>query len=339
MIYSTPLLETVLIGRLSRDTVIPLQGRPVVDVAGGSVLYAAAGLAIWEKKAGLIARAGEDYPISWLTPFEQRGFDLRGIKILPEAVDMRAFYAYSSPDEVYNDNPVAHFSKLELSVPRTLIGYAPPLNQLDSRSSLFPLSPRIGDFPADYIDATAAHICPLDLLSHTMLPSLLRQGHVTTITMDLPTGTMDPIYWSEIPAIVQNTTALITHEAKLKKLFEGRTNDVWEMAEAIASYGCEFVVILCGSQGQKLYIKANHSRWSIPMYHCTWVDPTGMEDGFSGGVLAGYKINYDPLEAVLFGNVSQSLIVEGTTPFFAMNTLPGLANARLEFQRMQVRRL
>lgn len=339
MIYSTPVLDALLIGRLSRDTVIPLSGDPVIDVAGGSLLYAAAGLALWEKTGGLIARAGEDYPLIWLDKFSQRGFDIRGIKTIPESIDIRAFYAYTSPDEVSRDNPVAHFSKLNMSVPRSLIGYSNPPNQIDSRTVLSPLSPRIGDFPSDYIDATAAHICPLDYLSHTMLPSLLRQGHVTTITVDLPAGTMDPMYWSEIPAILQNSTALITTETKLRKLFEGRTSDLWEMAEAVGSYGCEYVVIQCGSRGQYLYLPANKSRWSIPAYASRWVDPTGMEDAFAGGALVGYKRNYDPLEAVLYGNVSQSLVVEGLTPFYVLDVMPGLASARLESQRMQVRKL
>jgi sugar/nucleoside kinase (ribokinase family) len=69
------------------------------------------------------------------------------------------------------------------------------------------------------------------------------------------------------------------------------------------------------------------------------VDPTGAGDAFCGGFLAGYRRTYDPLEAVLFGNISASLVVEGTGPFYALDALPGLAQARLDALRQSVRKI
>jgi len=40
----------------------------------------------------------------------------------------------------------------------------------------------------------------------------------------------------------------------------------------------------------------------------------------------------------LQGNISSSFIFEGTHPFYAMDALPGLAQARLEALRDMVRR-
>ncbi|WP_322808043.1 PfkB family carbohydrate kinase, partial [Thermanaerothrix sp.] len=62
-------------------------------------------------------------------------------------------------------------------------------------------------------------------------------------------------------------------------------------------------------------------------------DPTGAGDAFCGGFLAGYRQTYDPLAAVLHGNVSASLVIEGSGPFYALEALPGLAQARLEALR------
>jgi len=39
------------------------------------------------------------------------------------------------------------------------------------------------------------------------------------------------------------------------------------------------------------------------------------------------------LAAVLHGNVSASLVIEGSGPFYALEALPGLAQARLEALR------
>ena len=116
----------------------------MLDVPGGNLLYAAAGLRVWlpatsgnldvaagnvtatENGVGLLARVGEDYPRAWLRSFEKRGFDTRGIHILAEALDLRYFQATLESQEVQHNNPVAHFARLGLPFPRSLLGYQPP---------------------------------------------------------------------------------------------------------------------------------------------------------------------------------------------------------------------
>jgi hypothetical protein len=55
--------------------------------------------------------------------------------------------------------------------------------------------------------------------------------------------------------------------------------------------------------------------------------------------VAGYQQTYEPLEAVLHGNISASLTLEGSGAFHALDALPGLAQARLETLRDGVRLL
>jgi len=111
------------------------------------------------------------------------------------------------------------------------------------------------------------------------------------------------------------------------------------MAEALAAYGCEMIVIKRGEGGQYLYDSAGRARWEVPAYPSRLVDPGGAGDAFCGGFLAGYRRSYDPLEATLYGNISASLVVEGTGPFYALDALPGLAQARLDALRQNVRRI
>ena len=111
------------------------------------------------------------------------------------------------------------------------------------------------------------------------------------------------------------------------------------MAETLAGYGCDFIVIKRGSRGQYLYNHANRTRWLIPAYPVEIADPTGAGDAFSGGFLAGYRSTYDPLHAALTGNISASMVTEGTNPFYALDALPGLAKARLEALKDRVRRV
>src|SRR4026208_2563652 len=56
----------LVFGQLTREYLLPPAGLPRLDAAGGSLLYAAAGLGVWEKSIGLVGRVGNDYPREWL---------------------------------------------------------------------------------------------------------------------------------------------------------------------------------------------------------------------------------------------------------------------------------
>ncbi len=337
MELSTP--QFVLMGQLRRDYTILPSDRVLVDVMGGNVLYAAVGAAIWEPEPhlALVARIGEDYPQSWLAEFGKRGFDLRGINILPHEVDVRSFAAYTSRKSRTDEDPVSHFSRLGVPFPRGLLGYQSMSSHIDSKTSLSPTSLRQGDLIPAYTDATAAHICPLDYLTHSLIPAELRQAEFTTVTLDPSAGYMNPTFFSDVPSLVIGLTAFLPSEEELRNLFEGKSKDLWEMAEALASYGCELIVIKRGEGGQLVFDAAAHKRWELTAYPSKVVAPTGAGDAFCGGFLAGFRRTYDPLEAALYGNIAASLVVEGSGPLYALDALPGLAEARLESLRQSVR--
>ncbi len=335
---SGPLLRHLIVGKLSRDFILTRE-QAYLDVLGGSLIHAAAGLGIWERgSCGLVARAGEDFPQEWIGEISQRGFDVGGIRILPETLDMRAFVAYNDDFNAQYGNPVSHFSRLGMAYPKTLLGFTPRGVDIDSRVTPTGLTIRLGDIPQSYLDCSAAHLCPLDYLSHTLIPSSLRGGHISTITLDPADGYMNPTFWENIPALLSGITAFLTSEAKLRSLFQGRSDDLWEMAHALAGYGCELIVIKRGPDGQYLYDHTNHTRWIIPAYPARVVDPTGAGDSFCGGFLYGYRNTYSPLQAALFGNISASMTVEGNGPFYSLEALPALAQARLEALQHMVRK-
>jgi hypothetical protein len=287
---------------------------------------------------GLLARVGEDYPHDWLHSFEQNGWDTRGIHILAEALDLRYFQATlphagsDTPPEnqlIQYTNPLAHFARLGLPFPKALLGYQPPIESGNDRKSVHPASPRPNDIPADYLYARAAHICPLDYLTASRLSSTFRQAMLTTVTIDPLASYMTCKAMEELRILLQGVTAFLPAEEELRALFWGLTDDLWQMAEALGGFGCEFIVVKRGARGQMLYDSAAKKRWEIPAYPARVMDLTGAGDSFCGGFLAGYQKSYDPLRGVLSGSVSASLTIEGCSAFHALEALPGLAEARL----------
>jgi sugar/nucleoside kinase (ribokinase family) len=328
-------------GKITRDYLVLPSEKVILDVPGGNALYAAVGVAVWEPDPppAVVARVGEDYPQEWLDSFFRHGLDVRGVRVLPQPVDVRSFLAYTSRNRLSMEDPVALFAKLGLPFPKAMLGYRLPSAPLDSRTQLQLTSIRQADIPPDYLDASAAHLCAVDYLTQSLLPAVLRQAEFTTVTLDPSPGYMNPTFWDEVPALVTGLTAFLPSEEEICSLFQGRSNDLWEMAEALAAYGCEIIVIKRGEGGQLLYDAVSGNRWEVTAYPSRMVDPSGAGDAFCGGFLAGYRRAYDPLEAVLYGSISASLVVEGSGPLYALDAMPGLAQARLESIRQSVRKV
>jgi sugar/nucleoside kinase (ribokinase family) len=319
----------VIAGRLRRDYLLPPTGHPLIDVPGGNLLYAAAGLGVWDSRVGLLARVGEDYPHEWLRSLDKRGWDTRGIRILAGALDLRYFQAWLDLQTVQHANPVAHFARLGLPFPKSLLGYQPPAETDDDRRTAHPASPRPADIPSDYLKAHAAHLCPLDYVTAVRLLSAFWQANVTSLTLDPSATYMTGAAFDDVRTMLHGLTAFLPSEEELRSLFWGRTDNLWQMAEALGSFDCEFIIIKRGVRGQLLYDSISKKRWEIPAYPAHLADPTGAGDAFCGGFLAGYQKTYDPLRAVLYGSVSASMAIEGSGAFHPLDALPGLAQARL----------
>jgi ribokinase len=319
----------VIAGRLRRDYLLPPEGRPQIDVPGGNLLYAAAGLGVWDTNVGLLARVGEDYPHEWLLSFQKYGWDTRGIHILAGALDLRYFQARLGPEKFQRANPITHFARMNLVFPKSLLGYQPPA-EVDDRKATQPASPRPSDIPSDYMNTHATHLCPLDYMTTSRLLSTFRQANVIFLSMDPYAAFMTSAAFDDVRSLVQGLTAFLPSEEEIRALFWGRTNDLWQMAEALGDFGCELIVVKRGAHGQMLYDSASKKRWEIPAYPVQLEDLTGAGDSFCGGFSAGYLKTFDPVRAVLYGSISASLSIEGSGAFHALSALPGLAQARME---------
>ena len=328
----------IILGELRREYLITPAGNVLLDQPGGNLLYAAGGHSLWGDSPGLLARVGEDYPRSWLDKFRQHGLNTDGVRILPESHDLRSFVAYTDLTTRFTDDPLGHFARLEMSFPKSLLGYQDPNLAPDDRANRTPLSIRKFDLPEKYRYARAAHLCPLDYLTHNLMPAVLRELGLSVITLDPGSKYMRAQAWADVLALLIGLTALLVSEEDIRSLFAGRSDDLWEMAEALTPYGCPLIVIKRGAQGQLLYNGESRSKYLIPAYPARVSDPTGAGDSFCGGFLAGYKSTFDPLQAVLYGNVSASLTIEGSGAFYPLETLPGLHQARLEILPESVRR-
>ncbi len=327
----------VIAGKLNREYILPPSGQPVLDSPGGSLLYAAGGLAVWDGNAGLLARVGEDYPRQWIHDLERRGFDVNGVRVQARSIDLRSFIAYSDSNERSHSNVVSHFARRQLTFPKSLLGYqSPEESNRDPRES-DPLSPTALDIPKEYRDVSSVHLCPMDFTSQSQLVNIFKGGSNQTVSLDPAPNYMNQIFWRDLRIVLQGVTVFQPSEEEIRALFWGETNDLWQMASEISEYGPRIIVIKRGGHGQIIFDATGKHRYEIPAYPSRLADPTGAGDSFSGGFLAGFQKTNDPLMAAVYGGVSASLKVEGSGPFYPLSVLSGLAEARLHSLQQLVR--
>ncbi|MDX9849840.1 MAG: carbohydrate kinase family protein [Anaerolineaceae bacterium] len=327
---SAPILRYIIAGKYTRDYLILPNGQSYIDIQGGSGFYAAAGLGLWDNNIGLLGIVNEEYPMEWLQDAGRRGFDHRGIQIVPYYFDQRNFVAYPTLDHPDDANPISHFSRIGEPFPKTLLGYS-RVDNPNPKNNLSSVVVKIKDIPFDYLDVTAVHICAMDYPSQSRLPSFFRQGHTTTISLMAANDYMNPLYGDLVPTILKDISAFICTEEQLRNLFYGRTSDLWEMVAELDVYGCELIVIVTKKNIFLLWDRTSQKKYEIPLYPSTIINPTGMLDSFCGGFLAGLRSTQNPIDAVLKGSISASFSVEGIGPFYCLDSLPQLVEARLGY--------
>ncbi len=329
--------EALFLGRLQRDFVITAQQQARIDEPGGNLLYAASAYKLWEDQPGLVARVGNEFPGKWIKEFGKHGFDTRGIRVISSSTDQRRFIAYPDVFTARQEQPIKHFGKLGLPFPKSLLGYKPPSPHTDPKRERGLLSLRPEDIPKEYLKAKVAHLCPLDYFSHHLLPAALRGAGIQTVTLDAGANYMHPRYWTEFPKLVNGLTVFMADEQKLRNLFSKKSADLWEMAEGIAKFNCQAVVIKSLTFGQYLYDAAAGRRYHVPAYPARIADITSAGSSFCGGFVAGLMRKQDLLEATLIGCATASLAMEGSGAFYISDSLTGLAEARVESLRQAVK--
>ncbi len=320
----------LVLGALTRDFILPPRGKALVDVPGGGAAYAAAGAALWGGEPMLVARVGEDYPRHWLKEFATHGWDLSGVRILPQALDVRRVLVYDQRGRLLPQAPASAFAQRGVPFPQALLGYAPP--PPPTRTSLetpTERSLRLSDLPPLAIEAHAAHLCPYDFVTHNLMPAALRQIGVTTVSLEPSADYFKPLFSRQVETMLTGLSAVIVPERVLRDFYARLTSNLWEMAEAVAKNQVKTVVIRRANGEVWVYARAG-ARWVIPPYPVEMSDPTGASDAFAGGFMVGYSETLDPLAAAARAAVAYSLAIETKGVFALLEVLPALVQRRLE---------
>jgi sugar/nucleoside kinase (ribokinase family) len=326
-------IKTMIIGNITNDFIINVDGKASNQIPGGSLLYAAAGAKMWSDEIGLVGRYSEGFPLYFLERLEMLGFDIRGVVKDSRIFESRRFFAWRDAEHLEVDNPVAHYARYGLTFPHDLLGFH--IENLPSDEYIWRhiYSNFQTNLPKEFLNITAALICPMDFSTQVKMVNLLESNSINTMVISPSSAYMKPDYIDKLHVLIKGATAFITNETDLTNLCHLRARDIWEMMEIISAMGCQSVLVSCGMNGYLLYDAGTGKRFKLPIYPVRWVDPTGSGEVFAGAFLGEYKNSYDLVRSLLYASVSVSIAVEGSGPFYCLEALHGLAEAR--FQKMQ----
>lgn len=323
-------VKFVVAGQVRTEYIIDVNGKTHNRIPGGSALYTAAAVNRWGGQTGILGVIGNNFPFELIEAIEEKELDIRGIKSIPESIDLNDFYAYPNAKTCLRENPVAVYARNALVVPKELLDYTHEKEKPSGEKRQSVPGILLEDIPLDYLDSSAAHICPLDITNQIQLGTLLQKGAIRSLTVQPLNTMMTSDYYNEVAILSKDLAAFITNEVEIRQLFQFRTDDIWDMLMGICDHGCHVAIVKNSSGGFSLYERISKKRYRVPEYPAIRVDPTGELDVFCGAFLAAYHQNYDPLYSVTLASAAASIKVEGTGPFSINASLPGLDKARME---------
>jgi sugar/nucleoside kinase (ribokinase family) len=313
----------VISGQIQREFVISPAGIASNNYLGGNLIYAYAGLRFWEQSIGLISRLSADFPeeiLSWLV---KMGADTSGIFQKEILFEQRSFCAVNKDDSITFDHPLAHYANVGAVFPKLLLNFD------GSKKQTLPTYLE-NEVPFPFLHSEIALIMPEDLSSQTAVLSHLVKGTIPKFILSPSDEFMYPQFWNDWILILKNLDVLIISEKNILSLFNQPQKSLWDSIATLFSFGVKAVVVNKDKLAYWIMDRSSQKRWIIPAYPIQTQYPLGSEAAFAGGFLYGFQRSNDILEGTLIGMVTESLMAGGVTPPAIFDTLPGLAEARLE---------
>ena len=326
----------IIIGKLSRDFILTAEGEDINDIPGGHLLYTAIGMTPWERHPEIVARIGNNYPEEFLELLQKYEYNTYGLKKISSELEQRNFISYFQPERSSKKgNPnqssvLTQYFNAGKPFPRALLGYNPRKNRTDSLSERTAETILARDIPADYLEARCIHLCPMDYLSHNLLPQAFSGGTERTITVHAGNGYMQPYFYEAVKTLVNGLTSFIVREQSLRNLFFEKIgiSQLEDMMKILLDYGAANIVVKAEDRS---YYFINRNDRKIKRLVPNWKEPfekIGELSCFCGAYVVGMNETYDYQKAVAYGAARAELLTNDINPFNNLNVFDALVNEK-----------
>jgi ribokinase len=268
--------DLVVIGNLIVDDLVFEDGATRLAEAGGAVVYAALGAALWGVRPGIVSVAGDDYPAAMLDTLAARGVDLAGVR-RADGPGLRVWLLY------------------EGAVRRLVHRLGRPSHE--------EASPTPREIPRTWLDTRAIHLSPAPLSQQAALVRDLSGATRAHLSLD-PHTPLSPATLAEWRDVLAQVDALFVSD------WEVEFDDPVGQVGSLSTGRLRRVALKRGALGGVLLSPPDAPRpW--PARASRVVDPTGAGDAFAGGFLAGHLAGAPVERALAQALVAASFAMEG----------------------------
>lgn len=330
-------VQLIVFGEITRDFILTRDGKALADIPGGSALYFSIGAALWKREGiGVVSKVGDDFPMSKISFLSQFGIDQAGIRTLPYPLDNRAFHS-GIANEKNSSSPPFQFLTKGNELPRALLGYDPKLKTKGKQ--LLNQSNGNLKIPPAYLRTNLAHFSSNQNAYQIALTALIQSKYPGQISQFISEVPEDRKGKEILLAAFNSVYCIFIKKNTMRDLFTLDSTDNETLLKHAVNIKSEYVVLLLGEQGRVLLETRTNKKWFVPLYPIQSVNPTGKNHSFCGGFCTKVRENYDPVEAVLAGAVSSSLVASGVGLNFALDATQKLIETRFNRLRTLIRRL
>lgn len=327
----------VIIGKLTQDFILSEEGEAINNIPGGSLLYAAIGMTPWEKNPGLVARIGRNYPEEFLEKMHKYHYSLSGVKKVDLDLEHRNFISYykyqNSADYDSRKQPsvLSQYFYAGQPFPKEMLGYQIKRNTTDSLVNRTPETVLARDIPQEYLEARCVHLCPMDYLSHNLLPQAFSGNIKRTVTLQAGSGYMQPVFFDAVKTLINGLTAFIARESDVRNLFSEkfRISDIRDMMKTLLDYGTENVVIKLEDASFIFINQTDRICFRLKPKNNGENEKIGELPCFCGAHLIGLNETYDYKKAAAYGAGRASLLRNELNPYNNTDILDTLLKEKI----------
>ena len=334
----------LIVGKLTRDFILTEDGKDINDIPGGHLLYSAIGMTPWERHPGLVSKAGRNFPSSFIEKLNKYEFNTHGIKVLDRDLEHRNFISFFEPGwasttwEKNQKSVLSQYFHAGKPFPKELLGYNGGSDKTDSLTERTGDTMLARDIPQDYMEARCIHLCPMDFITHNLLPQAFSGEIKRTITISAGDGYMHPYFFDAIKTLIMGLTGFIVREKALHDLFSEkyRIRNIEDMMKILLDYGAENIVVRTEDR-QYLFINRVDQRVKRLKTEADgkW-EKIGELSCFCGAYIVGLNETYDYQKAAAYGAARASLLKNEINPYNNLNVFSSLLNEKIRIMENQI---
>ncbi len=334
----------LIIGKLSRDFILTEEGEDINDIPGGHLLYTAIGMTPWENHPGMVSRVGNNFPSVFIEKLNKYNFDTHGIKVLDRDLEHRNFISFydhgqgSSFGKRNQQSVLSQYFHAGKPFPREMLGYNAGLDRMDSLTERTGDTVLSRDIPSNYLEARCIHLCPMDFLSHNLLPQAFPGEVKRTITICAGDGYMHPYFFNAVKTLIMGLTAFIVREKRVRELFseEFKINDIDEMMKIMLDYGAENIVVRMEDRSYRFINRVDRKIKTMKTDPGGKWEKIGELSCFCGAYIVGQNETYDYQKAAAYGAARASLLQNDTNPYNNLNVFDSLLKEKIRIMENRI---